>query len=62
MALRPTLTLRTDITDDIEKISLLCMLNQYHYTAYQGYLSLGRTIFIGLLMICLLHYFNSDIE
>ena len=52
----------TILTDDIEKTSLLCMLDQYHYTSYQGYLSLGRTVFVCVLLICLLHYFNSDIE
>lgn len=38
------------------------MLNQYDYTSYQGFLSLGRTFFICFLLIGLLHFFNNDIE
>lgn len=38
------------------------MLNQYDYTSYQGFLSLGRTVFICILLIGLLHFFNNDIE
>lgn len=38
------------------------MLNQYSYTTNQSYLSLGRTIFVCLLLISLLYFFNQDIE
>jgi len=38
------------------------MLNQYKYTSYQSSLSIGRTIFICILLVCLLYFFNQDIE
>jgi hypothetical protein len=38
------------------------MLNQYSYTTNQSYLSLGRTLFVCLLLISLLYFFNQDIE
>lgn len=62
MTQRSDLTIRNDLADNIEKTTILCMLNQATFSANQSYLSLGRTLFICLLLICLLYFFNQDIE
>lgn len=38
------------------------MLDQVSFSVYQSYLSLGRTLFICSLLVCLLYFFNKDIE
>lgn len=62
MAARSTLTLRTDTTDIIETTSFIAMLNNRDYNTYQSYLNIGKTLFICLMLIGLLHFFNNDIE
>lgn len=62
MAIRPELTLRTNISDNLEKTSLFCILNQARFNMQQGWLSLGRTLFICLLLVILISFFNKDIE
>lgn len=37
-------------------------MNQGNYNANQSALSIGRTIFICIVLILLLHFFNKDIE
>ena len=59
---RPDLTMRSNMTDELEKTSLFCILNQASYSTSQSYMSLARTFFICSLLICLLYYFNKDIE
>jgi len=62
MSVRSDLTLRTNLLDDLEKTSLFCILDQAKYSSYQGYLSLGRTVFICFLLVTLLYFFNQDID
>jgi len=62
MNLRSDLTLRTDLVDELEKTSLFCMLDQAQFSSYQGYLSIGRTVFICFLLVALLYFFNQDID
>jgi len=61
LALRSDLTLRTNLLST-ESSVIVAIVNQANYNTNMSQLSIGRTLFICLVLILLLHFFNKDIE
>ena len=62
MSNRPSLTLRTDTTDSQELSSLTAILDQSDYNTTEALFSMGKTLFVCLVLLVLMILFSNDID
>lgn len=61
MNARPELTLKSGLSD-IESTKIYTVMNYHDYNIKSAWFSIGRTTFICIVLIGLLHYFSEDIN
>lgn len=61
MAVRPELSLNASVIDPTLSTTFLAMLNDRSYNQNQSYLNISKTLFVCLMLVILLHFFNNDI-
>ena len=62
LAARPSLTLRTDTIDSTELNSLTAILDQSNYNTIEAAFSMGKTLFVCLVLLALMALFSNDID
>ena len=62
MANRPSLNLRNDTADSKELSSLTAIIDQSSYNTTEALFSMGKTLFVCLVLLVLMVLFSNDID